>query len=146
MQNFSLYQLLVPTFSALMILRALSTLGRGGKTPREFIAILVVWTTLSLIAIFPHIFVDKIAAFLGIRSGINALFFFGFVVLFYLAFRLFISSEEQQEQLTEIVRQQALQEFKNQYEDLYHHPQLQLRQLDRKVSSEGARTPTPRSF
>ena len=74
MNSFSLYQLLVPTFAVLMILRALSHTGRGGKTIREFIAVVLFWAFISSVALFPHILIDKTATFLGIRSGINALF------------------------------------------------------------------------
>lgn len=111
MNNFSLYQLLVPTFAVLMILRALSHAGRKDKTTREFIAILIFWTFISLVALFPQIFVDKVAAFLGIRSGINALFFFGFVILFYISFKLLAFKEESEERITEIIRNIALKDF-----------------------------------
>ena len=111
MENFSLYQLLVPTFAVLMILRALSHTGRGGKTTREFIAIFIFWIFVGLVALFPHIFIDRIAAFLGIRSGINALFFFGFVILFFISFRLLVSVEESEVRITEIIRNIALKDF-----------------------------------
>lgn len=113
MASFSLYQLLVPLFAAVMLLKSLSQFNRKQKTAREFIAVAIFWILISLIALFPRIFIDKVALFLGIRSGINALFFFGFVMLFYMAFRLFIVSEEQEEKTTKIVRNIALKNFEN---------------------------------
>lgn len=110
--NFSLYQLLVPTFGIIMILRAFSYTGRG-RTIREFFTVAAFWIFVSLFAIFPDIFIDRIALFLGIRSGINAIFFFGFVVLFYIVFRLIISQEESEQRTTQIVRSIALQDLEN---------------------------------
>jgi hypothetical protein len=113
MVSFSLYQLLVPLFAALMLLKSLSQFHRKQKTAREFIAVAIFWILMSLVALFPHIFIDRVAQFLGIRSGINALFFFSFVLLFYIVFRLLIASEEQEEKTTKIIRNIALKSFEN---------------------------------
>jgi hypothetical protein len=112
-----------------MVLRALSQLGRRGRTRREFFAVLGVWSALSLISIFPTIFVDKIALFLGIRSGINALFFFLFVVLFYVVGKLLISHEEAQEKITGLTREIALSNFRSEqnlpFDTRQHRPLTQ---------------------
>lgn len=115
MHNFSLYQLLVPAFGAIMLLRAVSQASQGNKTARELITIFLFWLFLSLVSLFPSIFIDKVAAFLGIRSGINALFFFGFVILFYTVFRLLIAQEESQEKITKIIRTIALKDLDNEH-------------------------------
>jgi hypothetical protein len=117
MENFSLYQLLVPIFAAVMILRSLSQLGRKEKTIREFIAVLFFWAFISLIALFPEVFLDRVAAYLGIRSGINALFFFAIIVLFYITSRLLVNSEETEERITKIIRNVALKDFESKHKN-----------------------------
>lgn len=109
--SFSLYQLLVPLLSLIIILRAFSRFFRQQLSVRELIVWLLVWVSVALVAIFPDVAVDWLARVTGIKSGINALIFFALVVLMYGYLRLFVRFEENEKKLTELVRKMALEQI-----------------------------------
>lgn len=108
--SFSLYQLLVPILSLIIILRAFSRFFRRQLSVRELIVWLLVWIAVALVAIFPDVAIDWLARITGIKSGINALIFFALVVLMYGYLRLFVRFEENEKKLTELVRKMALEQ------------------------------------
>lgn len=109
MEHFSLVALLTPLFSLLMIFRAASLFQKQKQTWREFVLWLVVWSGIGFVAFYPQI-LDVLPPIVGIKSGVNVLIFFGFVVLFYGFFRLFAKVEELEEKMVKMVREKAIGE------------------------------------
>jgi hypothetical protein len=116
---FSLYQLLVPLFSLLMIAKAISRFLRQEQTGRELFAWLLIWTGISVIALFPSSTVILFAQITGVKSGVNALIFFGLVLLAYGFLQLFIMLENNEKKLTDLVRKIALKRLQE-HEDRHH--------------------------
>jgi len=111
----TIYQLLTPLFAVLMLLKGISRLRRGEMSTRKFILWILVWSGISILALFPD-FAEIAADLTGLKSGINALIFFGFIFLFYLTFRLFITVEHLEREITNIVRKKAIEDFLSQNE------------------------------
>ena len=111
MDHISLVALLTPLFSLLMIFRAFSLYSKKKQTWRELLAWVVVWGGIGYVAWNPTI-LDRLPPMVGIKSGVNVLIFFGFVVLFYAVFRLLVKVEELERKLVEVVRKQALEKKK----------------------------------
>lgn len=107
MEHLSLVALLTPLFSLLMIFRAFSLFQKQKQTWRELVVWLVVWFGIGLVAMFPQV-LDHLPPAVGIKSGVNVLTFFGFVILFYGFFRLFTKVEELEEKVVKMVRGRAL--------------------------------------
>lgn len=107
MENFSLVALLTPLFSLLMIIRSLSLYWKKKQTWRELIVWVLLWLGIGLVAFYPAV-LDVLPPVVGIKSGVNVLVFFGFVVLFYGLFRLFIKVEDLEEKIVKMNRHRAL--------------------------------------
>ena len=107
---FSLVALLTPLFSLLMIARAISLFRKRKQSWRELVLWIVLWSGIGLVAFYPEI-LDRLPSWLGIKSGVNVLIFFGFVVLFYGFFRLFTKVEELEEKIVAMNRKKALRDF-----------------------------------
>jgi hypothetical protein len=110
-QSFSLYQLLVPLFAVLMIAKAVSQFFRHRRTLRELFVLCLIWSGVSLVAIFPDFSMHWLSLLTGIKSGFNALIFFNLVVLVYGFLQLLIKMEDNERILTELVRKIALSEL-----------------------------------
>ena len=110
-QTFSLYQLLVPLFAVLMIAKAVSQFLRRRRTLRELFVLCVIWSGVSLVAVFPDFSMHWLSKLTGIKSGFYALIFFTLVVLVYGFLQLLIKMEDNERTLTELVRKIALTEL-----------------------------------
>ncbi len=68
---------------------------------REGLFWIIVWTTVSVLTIFPQI-TDKFSKILGIGSGINTAFFIAIILLLYTVFRLYIKIEKLDNDITQL--------------------------------------------
>lgn len=109
--SFSLYQLLVPAFAAVMVLRVGSNYLRGQQSLRELLSWAAIWLTVSLVALFPEFSIRNFALVTGAKSGLNALIFFVLIVLSYGCLKLYVLTEHQERQLTELTRHLAIRGF-----------------------------------
>jgi len=109
MDHFSLVGLLTPIFSLLMVFRAFSLYSKRKQSGRELLLWIVLWFGIGLVAIYPAV-LDVLPPIVGIKSGINVLIFFGFVVLFYAVFRLLVKVEDLEEKLVKMNRERAFRE------------------------------------
>ena len=114
LQNFSLYQLLVPLFSIIMIAKAVSQFLHHKRTLRELLVLAFIWSGVSMVAVFPDFSMYWLSTFTGIKSGFNALIFFTLVVLVYGMLQLLIKMEDNERVLTELVRKIALRDVQQQ--------------------------------
>jgi hypothetical protein len=111
LQNFSLYQLLVPLFSLIMIAKAVSQYLHHKRTLRELIVLSAIWSCVSMVAVFPDFSMYWLSLVTGIKSGFNALIFFTLVVLVYGFLQLLIKIEDNERILTDLVRKIALKDL-----------------------------------
>ena len=93
----------------MMIIRALTLYEKHRQTWRELLLWIVVWMGIGLVALKPDL-LDYLPPYVGIKSGVNVLIFFGFVVLFYGFFRLFTKVEQLEQKFVELNREVALGE------------------------------------
>jgi len=107
MNEFSIIALLTPLFSLVMILRAVSLFRQRKQTWRELLVWVIVWSGIGLVAFYPEV-LDSLPPIVGIKSGVNFLVFFAFVVLFYGFMRLFTKVEDLERKLVKMNRNVAL--------------------------------------
>ena len=81
-------------------------------TTKEFIFWLFIWIALIIIAFFPEVSIF-FADMFGLRRGMDLLIFASIGILFYLVFRLYIKLEEQEREITKVVREIAIKEANN---------------------------------
>ncbi len=112
-QTFSLYQLIVPLFVALMIMKAISRFRRHQQSWRELVTWVLVWGGIGFFALFPELS-DRFASVIGIKSGANAIITAALVILFYIVFKLLVVSENLEGKLTKLSRFLALRELQDQ--------------------------------
>jgi small membrane protein len=105
----TLVQFLTPLFAFLMILKALSRFKKRQQTLREFIVWLVVWIGIGAVGIYPPL-IDVFPAWVGFKSGVNLMVFFGMIVLFYAVFSLVMKVEELEKKIVDLNREQALKD------------------------------------
>jgi len=77
----------------------------------KLIATIFIWGGISYIAFFP-IRVRQFSEKLGFGDNLNTLIFFGFIVVFFILFRLLSILEKNERLLTEIIRKEALKDLK----------------------------------
>lgn len=107
MDGISFISLLTPLLGIFMIFRSVSLFRRGKQTWRELLVWIIVWGGIGFVGYNPAI-LDVLPPYVGIKSGVNALIFFGFVVLFYGVFRLVVKVEELEKKMVEMVRDRSL--------------------------------------
>jgi hypothetical protein len=77
----------------------------------KLVATIFIWGGISYIAFFP-IRVRQFSERLGFGDNLNTLIFFGFIVVFFILFRLLSILEKNERLLTEIIRKEALKDLK----------------------------------
>ena len=108
--SISLYQLIVPLFALTMVLRAFSRFRRHEQSWRELITWAIVWGAIGFFALFPEIS-DQFGRLIGIKSGANAIITAALIILFYIVFRLLVTSENMEGKITRLNRKIALEKF-----------------------------------
>jgi hypothetical protein len=73
--------------------------------------LLLIYLSCITVIIFPDL-TTIIAHHLGVRRGVDLLFYFAFLMLFFLALRLYKKMKSIEKQVTLIIRDQALQTLK----------------------------------
>lgn len=106
-----IYQWLVPLLALYYIIRTVRQYSRGKYSPRNTIIWIIFWIGISLLAIMPDEIPNSIAKGLGFKDHINAIIFVALGLLFLLVFYLSAAVNRIENQLTELVRQLALNEF-----------------------------------
>jgi len=82
---------------------------KGINTFFETLLWILLWSFISLVAIFPDAITLFISETIGIKDHINGIIFIGLAISFLLNFKLFDSLKKQNKALTELVRKLALE-------------------------------------
>lgn len=80
---------------------------------KELIFWTIIWLSAILIVYIPGKS-DILANFLGIGRGFDAMVFIGVVILFYIVYRLYVKSNENEEIITKLIRKIALSKINSQ--------------------------------
>jgi len=104
------FQIIVPLFALLLVLRQIAEYRKSNSSVYETILICLFWIGIGVFALFPDFFSELIAKLFGIKSNINAIIFLALGVLFYFQFLLYKILKRQDGYLTELTRSVALKE------------------------------------
>ncbi len=107
MSHWSLVALLTPLWCVLMLFRAFSYARVGRLRFRSAFLWTVLWVGIGVVALWPSV-LDRVPEIVGIKSGVNALIFFAFVLLFSAFFHVMARVDDLESRLVESVREQAL--------------------------------------
>ena len=115
--NFSdlqFYQIAIVVISLVMIYFGLEKFFQRQATQTLFklIVRIIIWGGMSAVALFPDL-TDKIADFIGIEGNINAVILLGFLLVFLLIFKILAVVERLEQQISTLIRQDALKKFNN---------------------------------
>jgi len=105
----TLIQLLLILLVVLFIKRLFSKFRTHELSSGEFVAWLILWLAVGVAAGLPDT-TSYLAIWLGVGRGSDLAVYVAVVVLFYLAFRLFVRLEKLEHSLTELVRHLSLQQ------------------------------------
>ncbi len=101
-------------FLAIVILILARIFWRFGKSEIKLTETLF-WSAfwvLAAVAFFVPGFVTRVANLFGIGRGADFAFYIGFVLVFYILFRIFVRLDKIERDITEIVRGKAIEELK----------------------------------
>ena len=114
--NFAMYQIIILFISSLLILRTIILLLQRKKSFRELMIALLVWGTFWIIGYDPQI-TSLIAKITGFEVGINAILTITVILLAALSMSLLLKTDKMENSITRLIRQQALEKFKEKYVD-----------------------------
>ncbi len=99
-------QIIAIVFALFAISRVILRVRDKKLTINEFIFWCIIWAGLIVLAIFPWIIV-QMSGFFGFRRGLDLIIYLSIAVLFYLVFRMYVKTEEQEQKITKLVRELA---------------------------------------
>lgn len=101
-------QIIVILFSIFAWSRAGLRLWKKESRPYEFVFWTFIWIAVLIFSIWPALS-TWISQYFGVERGVDLLIYLSIIMLFYLIFRMYASMENQQQQLTKLVRTFAIQ-------------------------------------
>lgn len=104
-------KLLISVFVLFAISRLVMRFREGKVSNTGLVGWLLIWFTVETIILVPRVTSD-IAQFLGIGRGADLIIYSSIIILFYLIFRIFISLEDIEREVTKIVQRDALKNVK----------------------------------
>lgn len=107
----ALVKILLTIFALFAFSRALIRFYNKDLNLKELIFWSVLWLGLTFLVFVPGK-TNFLAKILGMERGNDAMFFLGIVALFYASYRLYVKSNEQEKEITRLVRALALKNVK----------------------------------
>jgi hypothetical protein len=110
--RFQFYQYVVVAVSSVMLYKGIREFAKreSGQTFLKLLVRLMVWGGMALVAIYPD-FTTILARFIGMEGNINAVILTGFLMVFLLIFKLLSAIEKIEQNISELTRRDALQDF-----------------------------------
>lgn len=110
--RFQFYQYVVVAVSSVMLYKGIREFAKreSGQTFLKLLVRLMVWGGMALVAIYPD-FTTILARFIGMEGNINAVILTGFLMVFLLIFKLLSAIEKIEQNISELTRKDALQDF-----------------------------------
>ncbi len=103
------YQWLVPIIAIYYIYRIVGQYRNHKRLVSSTLIWIIFWITCSFLALMPDLVSDRIAKLLGFKSNINAVIFVALGLLFLFMFYLTAIIEKMERQLSETIRELALE-------------------------------------
>lgn len=108
--SFEIYQLIAPAISIYYIIRIIDQFKNRKRFVFTSFMWLAFWILVTILSIMPHDFSTKLANLLGFKSNINTIIFIVLAFLLILAYYLSSKADKLESQITNLVRQLALDE------------------------------------
>lgn len=106
------YQWLVPIIAVYYIYRIAGQYKNQKRLVSSTLIWIVFWVTCSILAIMPDLVSDRMAKLLGFKSNVNAVIFVALGLLFVFMFYLTAIIEKMERQLSDTIRELALENQK----------------------------------
>lgn len=107
----ALIKILFTLFAIFAWSRAVVRFNNNDLNLKELIFWSFLWLAMIVLVFIPGK-TDFLAKILGMERGKDAMFFIGIVALFYASYRLYVKSNEQEKEITRLVRALALKNVK----------------------------------
>ncbi len=85
-------------------------LREGEINKAQFVFWFAVWLLVAVVGYWPGV-TQTLADFLGIDRGIDSVVYVSIVILFYLVYRAYVKIEHLEQDITKVVREEAISEF-----------------------------------
>lgn len=107
-----MYQIFLAIIAVFFLISGLSKFLRGERSQTLFKLLITycIWGSILVISIFPNASY-ALSRFLGLGQNLNTLIFIGFVILFIIFFKLLAIIERLEQNISEIVRKEALEKL-----------------------------------
>ena len=92
-----------------MVIKTIFRLKEGILTIKESIIWIVFWIAAAIIIAIPNT-TGVLAKTLGVGRGVDVIIYLSVVLIFYLLFKIKVKMEKIEQEITKIVREQALKE------------------------------------
>lgn len=107
------FQIIIPIVCCWFIYFQYKRYSQNKSGLSEMIITVIFWIGIVFLALFPDFISKFIASLFGIKDNINALIFFALGLLFYFQLQMYKVIKKQDEMLTELTREIALERKKN---------------------------------
>lgn len=106
-------QIILTCFAVFAMSRVFIRFRRGGLRLPHLGLWLLFWVSVVVATLRPEA-TDLLARWVGVGRGVDTAMYLGFLMIFYLVFRLFAKLEDLDRQLTRIVRANAIKDVEDQ--------------------------------
>lgn len=103
-----IYQILGPIFGIIAIIVAILRFKEGKMNLGMFSLWIFIWVMVIIISLFPEL-TGLLAIITGIQRGLDFIFIIGLIGCYYLIFRIYTMIENIEKEITELVREIAIQ-------------------------------------
>jgi len=109
-----LYQVIILAISFVMIYQGIRRFleGKSSQTFYKLAIRIIVWGSMSFIAIFPN-FTITLANIVGLQGNMTAVVLSGFLLTFFMIFKLLSAIERLEQDISELTRKESLKEIKD---------------------------------
>jgi len=104
-------QIIAIIFALFALSRVVLRLKERKVTVKEFILWFIIWVALIVVAFFPEVLVF-FGDLSGFRRGMDLMIFLSVGLLFYLVFRIYVKLDEQEKEITKLVREISFKKVK----------------------------------
>ncbi len=111
------------TYQIIILIVSLVAIGLGVKRYHEdnmslsyFVAWILIWILIILFSIFPNISTN-IASIFGFGRGLDTLYIFSTILLFYIVFKLYNKIDDQNKRINELVSELAIYHEKDEEDE-----------------------------
>ncbi len=107
----ALIKIILTTFALFALSRAIIRFYSKDLNFKELIFWSLIWLAMIVLVFIPGK-TNFLAKMIGMERGNDAMFFLAIVVLFYVSYRLYVKTNEQEKEITSLVRALALKNIK----------------------------------